>query len=706
MAIPPAGRPSGPSPGPGPGPAAGNGPVLRLSRLLKRPVADRSGESLGRLSDVIVRLRGADYPLVTGLVGAVGGRRVFIPVEQVSSFSRGGPAGEPAGEPLKLTSARLDLRHFDRREGEVLLRADVLGHRLIDVRNARLVRAADLELASDNGEWVVSGVDTRPRRRRWFGLGVESGAGLDPGAGLDSGAGLFRDWHDFEWLIGHAGSALLRGPFARIRRLKPAQIADLLEDASKEEQTEILGRVHVDPELEADVFEELDEDEAARLLAGRSDADIAGVLAKMRADDAADAIAELPQRRRQPVLDLLPAGQRGKVLTLLGFNATSAGGLMGVDFITLPTMATVDQALAKVRESGTLQPEALTSVHAVDNDGCLRGVATLVALLQSAGSAALIDVCDTDPVRVGADTDVMDVAVLMTDYNLITIPVVDDERCLLGVITVDDVLEVTLPDDWRRREAAEPPDARHGDARLAGYAAGAQAGDVGRGVTEAGQHRVGVRAGQRRRQRRAGRGAAEARRGGRLCHAVEVGERLPGLVVRVGGDLVEAEDRRDARVGRRELRRPFGAGALGEDRGEALAQGRPVRRFGAVGQVRIVGQPEALEQLRVERGFQRADGDELAVRGLVRVVERGAAVDQVGAALRPPPAHGREAVENRGQQRRAVHHGGVDHLAAAGPFPLQQRGEDADGQQHPAPAEVAGQIDRRHRPLPGAADQG
>ena len=77
----------------------------------------------------------------------------------------------------------------------------------------------------------------------------------------------------------------------------------------------------------------------------------------------------------------------------------------------------------------------------------------------------LLDVSDTDPVRVGADTDIMDVAVLMTDYNLITIPVVDDERRMLGVITVDDVLEVTLPDDWRRREAAEPPDARHGDAR-------------------------------------------------------------------------------------------------------------------------------------------------------------------------------------------------------------------------------------------------
>jgi CBS domain-containing protein len=432
---------------------ASNRATLRLSRLLRRPVADRTGESLGRLADVIVRLRGPDYPLVTGLVAAVGGREIFVPIDQVSSFD---------GDPLKLTSARLDLRHFERREGEVLLSADVLGHRLIDVQNARLVRAADLELtrdvkgAGEGGEWVVSGVDTRRRPRRLFGLLAADNL---------EGAQVFRDWHDFESLIGHQGSALLRGPFARVRRLKPAQIADLLEDASKEEETEILGHVHDDPELEADVFEELDEDRATRLLGARTDEEIAGVLARMRADDAADAIAELPQRRRQPVLDLLPPSQRTKVLTLMGFNPTSAGGLMGVDFVALPSMTSVREALAGVSQSSLLQPEALTSVHAVDDDGGLRGVATLVTLLQSDPGAALIDVSDTDPVRVGADADVMDVAVLMADYNLITIPVVDDERRLLGVITVDDVLEVTLPDDWRRREAAEPPDARHGDER-------------------------------------------------------------------------------------------------------------------------------------------------------------------------------------------------------------------------------------------------
>jgi CBS domain-containing protein len=416
--------------------------TVRLSRLLKRPVADRGGESLGRLADVIVRLRGTDYPLVTGLVAAVGGREIFVPIDQVSTFE---------GDPLRLSSARLSLRHFERRDGEVLLRADVLGHRLIDVADARLVRAADLELARDDAEWVVARVDTRRRSRRPLGR---------PALQAENEA---RDWHDFEWLIGHAGSALLRGPFARIRRLKPAQIADLLESASKEEESEILGRVRADPELEADVFEELDEDLATRLLGARTDAEIAGVLARMRADDAADAIAELPQPRRQPVLDLLPAPQRGKVLTLMGFNATSAGGLMGVDFVALPGRSTVAEALAQVRGQRELQPEALTSVHAVDRDGVLRGVARLVTLVQADPADRVIDVADTDPVRVGADTDITDVAVLMTDYNLITIPVVDDARRLLGVITVDDVLEVAVPEDWRRREAAQPPDAHHGD---------------------------------------------------------------------------------------------------------------------------------------------------------------------------------------------------------------------------------------------------
>ncbi len=429
---------------PAAGEQAGGARTLHLSELLRRPVTDKGGEPIGRLSDVIVRLRGADLPLVSGLVVTVGGgREVYVPIKHASSFD---------GDVLKLATAKLDLRQFERRPGEVMLRADVLGHRLIDVETAQLIKAADLELVPRGPDRVLAGVDTRRRGRRFFGRSAAAPGGY-----------TFREWTKFEPLIGHAGSELLRGPFGRIRRLKPAQIADLLEGASKEEETEILGQVHADPELEADVFEELDEDLATRLLGTRTDVQIAEVLTRMRADDAADTIAELPQRRRLPVLDLLPPGERTKVLTLMGYNPASAGGLMGVDFVALPGDATVRQALDHVAGSHSLQPEALTSVHALNERGRLCGVVRLVALVQSDQSALLADIYDGDPVRVGANTDVVDVAVLMSDYNLISIPVVDEQRKMLGLITVDDVLEVTLPDDWRRREVAQPPDAGRGE---------------------------------------------------------------------------------------------------------------------------------------------------------------------------------------------------------------------------------------------------
>jgi Mg/Co/Ni transporter MgtE len=129
----------------------------------------------------------------------------------------------------------------------------------------------------------------------------------------------------------------------------------------------------------------------------------------------------------------------------------------------LPAESSVAAAIAAVAGAVSLQPEALTSVHALDQGGRLCGVTKLVTLLQADPAAALTQACDDDPVRVGADTDAVDVAVLMSDYNLITIPVVDEHRMMIGVITVDDVLEVTLPEDWRRREAAQPPDTRGGE---------------------------------------------------------------------------------------------------------------------------------------------------------------------------------------------------------------------------------------------------
>lgn len=414
--------------------------VLPLSRLLGSPLIDRGGESIGRVADVLVRLRGMHYPLVVGMVAQVGGGpRVFVPVEHAESLG---------GGRLKLTSVRDELRKFERREGQVLLRADALGHRMIDVVDARLVRAFDLELAKRGGEWVLSRVDVRhPQRLPGF-LG---------GRGDRHG---WRDWAGFEALIGHTHSTAMRGQVARIRQLKPTYIADLLEAASKQEQQEILGYVHADPRLEADVFEELEQDRSARLLDVRTDLEIAHVVTEMQPDAATDTIAELPRRRRQSVLDLLPTHQRAKVQRLLGFNPASAGGLMTVDFLALPADTPLDQALAAVREARSLPPEALASIQAVDEAGCLRGVAPLIALLRGDPDAALIDICDTDPVRIGPEAGLADVAILLADHNLTTIPVIEADGHPVGVITVDNVLEALLARDRRRRKSASAPDPR------------------------------------------------------------------------------------------------------------------------------------------------------------------------------------------------------------------------------------------------------
>jgi Mg/Co/Ni transporter MgtE len=245
---------------------------------------------------------------------------------------------------------------------------------------------------------------------------------------------------------------LTRRSGGRLRRLKAPQIANLLEQASRQEQTELLDQVHANPELEADVFEELDDDRQSRLLRDRSDNDIAAVLARMRADAAADAITDLPQHRRQPVLDLLPPGQHTKVTALLGYNPTSAGGLMGLDYLALPRDTTVTAALARVHTARTLQPEALATIFSLDKHQRLRGAASLVTLLQADPSAQLRDIADSDPIRVHPDADLIDVTLLMTDYNLLNLPVVDDNDQLIGVITVDDILESTMPRNWRRRE--------------------------------------------------------------------------------------------------------------------------------------------------------------------------------------------------------------------------------------------------------------
>lgn len=411
-------------------------PLIHLSELLKAPLSAPSGDVVGRVDDVIVRLRGEqEYPLVTGIVARIGGRGIFVGSGSIETYAQG---------KVVLAANKVDLRGFERREGEVLLRADVLGHRLIDVAAVELVRAYDLELEDTGQGWVLARVDTR-RPPRLFGL-IRG-----------SGGHAARDWKAFEPLIGDARTRALRRFSGRMGSLKPAELANLIEEADNDEGGEILDRVRIDPELEADVFEELDPDKASRLLNEMPDAEVAALLGRMRADDAADAISDLRQSRRRQVLDLMPAPQRTKVITLLGFNPDSAGGLMNVDTVSCATTATAAEALALISAAHTIQPEALLKVHVLDVEKRLVGVVSVIALLQAGPGESVAALMDSDPVRITADTDLTDIALLAADYNLYSIPVVDTQDRVLGVVTVDDVLEATIPEDWRRREPAPRP---------------------------------------------------------------------------------------------------------------------------------------------------------------------------------------------------------------------------------------------------------
>jgi CBS domain-containing protein len=342
-----------------------------------------------------------------------------------------------------MRQAKLDLGRFERRPEEVLLKQDVLDHQLINVDGARLVRANEIELARVEGWWRVVGVD----------VGVRGGLRrlLPKPLGRRVATAEFLDWASVEPFVGHVPSVRLRVPHPKLAKLHPAQIADLVEAASHREGEEILQAVHAGSgDLEAEVFEELDEQHQREFLRERSDEAIAGVVARMAPDDAADLIAELEDVRREAVLAALPGVRRAKIRALLGYDPAEAGGLMSPDFLCLYRHATVAEALDRVRRSD-VRDDQLTTIFVMDSHRRLEGSVPLAALLRADPETNLLELADPTSPALRADADFEEIARVMADYNLTAAPVVDDDQQVIGVITVDDVLEVMLPKGWRRR---------------------------------------------------------------------------------------------------------------------------------------------------------------------------------------------------------------------------------------------------------------
>ena len=409
--------------------------VVHLSSLAGSPLLDSGGERLGRIEDVVARLDlGGLRPPVIGLKARIAGRELFVPIERVQQL-------EPAA--ARTSTTKLNLAQFERRPGEVLLRSDVLDRSLINVDTARLVSAREVELVCEYGLWRVAGIDPSLRPRLWRLLPRRF-------RGYQSEQRRYVAWGDLEPFVGHVPTSRLKLASRRLRRLHPAQIADLVEAASHEEGEEILEAVGQDKELEADVFEELDDEHQVEFLRERSDGEAAAVLARMASDDAADLLLEIDQERRIPILNLLPPAKQHKIRGLLGHNPSTAGGLMNPDFIWAPSEAFVSEAIASVRRS-ELGHQQTSIVCVTDDAGVLLGAVALDELIRADEHERLASLIDAPMPTVLVDADLPDVARLMSDYNLTAMPVLDAGGRPVGVIAVDDVLELLVPEEWRRR---------------------------------------------------------------------------------------------------------------------------------------------------------------------------------------------------------------------------------------------------------------
>jgi CBS domain-containing protein len=415
--------------------------IVHLSNIIKRPLVDGAGDRLGRVQDLVARLGDSPHPPVVGLVVKVEGRDLFVPIAKVGSFDPGR---------IHFEGKRVDLRRFERRPGELLLGQDLLARHLINFVGGRLVRANEIELAKFDDTWEVVGVDPSsrpvlrrlmPHRLRWR---------------TDNSS--IVDWASMEPFVAHVPTARLRIPYRKLKRLHPAQIADLVEAASHDEGEEIIEAIEEDRELEADVFEELDTEHQLEFVQSRSDADAASLLASMAPDDAADLITEVDQERRLPILNLLPEPQQHKVRSLLTYNPETAGGLMSPDFACLPATATVSEALDAIRRS-TAPHEAIHVVFASDAEGGVIGSVSAVRLIQADPTASLESVMVPDAPYVHPDWDLGATVRKMSDFNLTVAPVMDAEHGkILGVVTVDDVLELLLPSGWRRDFGTAAPE--------------------------------------------------------------------------------------------------------------------------------------------------------------------------------------------------------------------------------------------------------
>jgi magnesium transporter len=408
-----------------------------VSQIIGRIVVDSEGEKLGRVDEVLATQKtGLSHPVLTALAVKNDKEINYYPFSEIAVLF---------AQVIPLSHNKEKLPHYAVKGDEIQVIQDVLDKQIIDTNGIRVVRVNDLELARINHEYFIANVDISALgilRRMGFGKIADKLAlrfERDPRKN-------FISWDSVELL--HDEFMRLKVPAEKLKDLHPADIAEIISDMSHTDSGKLLDTLDI--EHLADALEEVEPDFQATLVQGMSDEKVADVLDEMSPDEAADLLAELPEERSKDLLELMQDDEADDVRLLLSYPEDSAGGMMTTDIATVRPGLTTEQAIEELRNTAN-EAESIFYVYVTDEKEHLIGVFSLSDLILSKPQTPVSEFMHKKVVTANVLEKQDTMAQLVAKYNLLTIPIVDDDNRLLGMVTADDALDKIIPTAWKKR---------------------------------------------------------------------------------------------------------------------------------------------------------------------------------------------------------------------------------------------------------------
>jgi magnesium transporter len=410
-----------------------------VSEIMGRTVSDVDGERIGKVKDLLASKHGGiAHPHLTAVVVQMRREEFIIAINDVMALLT------PA---IPLNKCKKDLVPYLPAEHELYLVRDVLDRQIIDIDGVRVVRVNDLELTRVGSDIYVSNVDIGSAGlMRRMGLGrlvKRSPAGI---VRNDKTSGIIS-WDDVELLPGD-GPMRLKVPTEKLSELHPADLAEIISDLNRAEGRDLLG--NLDAETAAEALEEVEPDFQASLVEGWSNEKVADVLDEMAPDEAADLLAEMPQERSQQVLNLMEKDEAEDVRRLLTYPEESAGGIMNTEFVSVRAGWSAAQVLDYLRQNAE-GAETIYYLYVTDEASHLMGVFSLRELVLSKPKRLVSEIMQDRVLSVSLLDPQEEIAQLISKYNLLAIPVVDDKNVIHGIVTADDALDKIIPTAWKKR---------------------------------------------------------------------------------------------------------------------------------------------------------------------------------------------------------------------------------------------------------------